>query len=149
MNFGTSSAGEIFQHIISEQIRDIPGAINISDDIIVFGKTRQEHDQAVHAVLQQFSNSGLTISPEKCELHKDSLTFFGLVFSANGVSPDPAKVKAIYDAHPPKSVGEVRSFLGMVTYCAKFIPNFSDVTKPLTKKDVRFQWKEEHTQAFQ
>ena len=157
LNFGTNSASEIFQHIISEQIRDIPGSINISDDIIVFGKTRQEHDQALHAVLQQFADSGITISPEKCELHKDSLTFFGLVFSADGVSadgvsPDPAKVKAIHDARPPKSVGEVRSFLGMVTYCAKFIPNFSDVTKPLrelTKKDIKFQWIEEHSRAFQ
>ena len=152
LNFGTNSASEIFQHIISERICDIPGAINISDDIIVFGKTRQKHDQVLHTVLRRFANSGLTISPEKCELHKDSLTFFGLVFSANGVSPDPAKVKAIHDAHPPTSVGEVRSFLGMVTYCAKFIPNFSDVTKPLrelTKKDARFQWKDEHNQAFQ
>ena len=131
MNFGTNSASEIFQHVISERIRDIPGAINISDDIIVFGKTRQQHDQALRSVLHQFSDSGLTISPEKCELHKDSPTFFGLVFLANGVSPDPEKVKAIHNACPPKSVGEVRSFLGMVTYCAKFIPSFSDVTKPL------------------
>ena len=125
---------------------------SISADIIIFGKTRQEHDRALHAVLRQFADSGLTISPEKCELHKDSLTFFGLVFSANGVSPDPLKVKAIHDARSPASVGEVRSFLGMVTYCAKIIPNFSDVTKPLrdlTKKDVKFQWKEEHNQAFQ
>ena len=152
LNFGTNSASEIFQHIISEQIRDIPGSINISDDVILFGKTRQEHDHALHAVLGRLADSGLTISPEKCEFHKDSLTFFGLVFSAHGVSPDPAKVKAIHDARPPKSVGEVRSFLGMVTYCAKFIPNFSDITKPLrelTKKDVRFQWKDEHDQAFQ
>ena len=102
-----------------------------SDDIISFGETRQEHDQALHAVLQQFADSGLTISPEKCELHKDLLAFFGLVFSADGVSPDSAKVKAIHDARPPKSVGEVRSFLSMITYCAKFIPNFSDVTREL------------------
>ena len=71
LNFGTNSASEVFQSIISEQIRDISGAINISDDIIVFGKTRPEHDQALHAVLQHFANSGLTISPEKSELHKD------------------------------------------------------------------------------
>lgn len=105
------------------KICNISRAINISDDTIVFEKTRQEHDQALHAVLRQFSDSGLTISPEKCELHEDLLTFFGLVFSAKGVLPDPAKVKAIHDTHPPKFVGEVRSFLGMVTYCAKFIPS--------------------------
>ena len=57
---------DIFQHILSEQIRDIPGAINISDDIL---RLEQEHDQALHTILQQSSNSGLTISPEKCELH--------------------------------------------------------------------------------
>ena len=151
LNFGTNSASEIFQHIISEQIRDVPGSINISDDIIVFGKTKQSHDQALHAVLRRFADAGLTISPEKCELNKDSLTFFGLVFSAGGVSPDPKKVKAIHDARPPTSVSAVKSFLGMVTYCAKFIPNFSDITKPLrelTKKDVSFQWKDEHEQAF-
>ena len=102
-------------------------------------------------MLRRFSEVGLTIGPEKCELNKDSLTFFGLVFSAKGVSPDPKKVKAIHDACPPASVGEV-SFLGMVTYCAKFIPNFSDITKPLrelTKKDSSFKWKEEHSRAFQ
>ena len=151
LNFGTNSASEIFQHIISEQIRDIPGSINISDDIIVFGKTKQIHDQALHAVLQQFADVGLTISPEKCELNRHSLTFFGLVFSAKGVSPDPKKVKAIHDAPPPTSVSEVRSFLGMVTYCAKFLPNFSDITKPLrelTKRDTVFRWKEEQNRAF-
>jgi len=97
-------------NIISEQIRDIPGAINISDDIIIFGKTQQTHDQALHAVLQRFSEVGLTIGPERCELNKESLTFFGLVFSAKGVSPDPKKVKAIHDACPQASVGEARSF---------------------------------------
>ena len=71
LNFGTNSANEIFQHVISEQIRYVSAAINISDDIIVFGKTQPEHDQAI---LQRFADSGLTISPEMCELHKDSLT---------------------------------------------------------------------------
>ena len=73
------------------------------------------------------------------------------MFSAEGVSPDPRKVKAIRNAPPPTSVSEVRSFLGMVTYCAKFIPNFSDITKPLrelTRKDSLFQWKEEPAEQY-
>lgn len=133
-----------------ETYQDPSTSVMIS--LYIFGKTKQMHDQALHAVLRQFADVGLTISPEKCELNRDSLTFIGLVFSAAGVSPDPRKVKAIHDAPPPTSVSEVRSFLGMVTYCAKFIPNFSDITKPLrelTKKDALFQWKEEHSQAFQ
>ena len=61
-------------------------------------------------------------------------------------------MKAIHDMTPPKSATEVRSFLGMATYCAKFIPSFSDVSHPLrnlTKKDVRFQWSQEHQASFE
>ena len=60
LNFSTNSASETFQHIISEQIGDIPGSINISDDIIVFGRTKQAHNQALHAVLRRFADAGLT-----------------------------------------------------------------------------------------
>ena len=67
----------------------------------------------------------------KCEFSQSQLTFFGFVFSSEGVSPDPAKVEAIHKCSTPSSVKEVRSFLGMATYCAKFIPNFSDLTEPL------------------
>ena len=152
LNFGTNSASEIFQNVISEQIQNIPGAINISDDIIVYGKSPEEHNTALHAVLKRFDNSGLTLHPDKCEFNKSSLAFFGFVFSADGISPDPEKVKAIHEACPPSSTSEVRSFLGMVTYCAKFIQNFSDITKPLrelTKKNVQFHWEQQHQQAFQ
>jgi hypothetical protein len=62
---------------------------------------------------------------------KKSITFFGFAFSGKGISPDPEKVKVIHDAPPPSSASKVRSFLGMATYFAKFIPKFSDVTKPL------------------
>ena len=151
LNFGTTSASEIFQNAIYEQIRDIKGSLNISDDIIIFGKTQQEHDNALHSVLQRFESVGLTLREDKCELNKKSITFFGFVFSGEGVSPDPEKVKAIHDAQPPSSASEVRSFLGMATYCAKCIPKFSDVTKPLrelTKKSVPFHWNQEHQQAF-
>ena len=77
---------------------------------------------------------------------------FGFVFLSTGVSPDPAKVQAIHKAPPPTSASGVRSFLGMATYCAKFIPNFSDVTMPLrelSKKNNRFVWGEQQRKAFQ
>ncbi len=77
--------------------------------------------------------------------------FFGFVFSDKGISPDPKKVAAIQNASPPTSTSAVRSFLGMATYCAKFIPNFSDVSQPLreiTKKDAQFQWTDIQDEAF-
>ena len=152
LNFGTNSASEVFQNAINEQIKEIPGAINISDDIIIYGKSQQDHDHVLHTVLQKFANVGITLKHEKCELNKNSVTFFGFVFSSKGISPDPGKVKAIHDASlPPKTTKEVRSFLGMANYCVKFIPNFSSITKPLrdlTKKGVPFQWTEKHTKSL-
>lgn len=151
LNFGTNSASEIFQQVISEQIRDIPNAINISDDIIIFGKTQADHDEALRAVFQRFSLIGLTLNWDKCEFSQSQLTFFGFVFSGDGISPDPTKVDAIRNCPPPRSVKDVRSFLGMATYCAKFIPNFSDLSEPLrelTRKNVSFSWTSRHAQSF-
>ena len=152
LNFGTNSASEIFQNAINEQVRDIQGVINISDDIIVFGETQEKHDEALEAVFRRLLSVGLTVNKEKCEFNKKSLEFFGFVFSRKGISPDPRKVKTIQEAKPPSSTTEVRSFIGMATYCAKFIPNFSDITKllrELTKKNVNFKWTEKERESFE
>ena len=151
LNFGTNSASEIFQKIIQDQIRDIPGSLNISDDVVVFGRTQAEHDDALRAVFHKFSEVNLTLNRQKCEFNKPSITFFGFVFSGKGISPDPTKVEAIKNVKPPTTISGVRSFLGMATYCAKFIPNFSSVSQPLrdlTKKDAAFQWSEEQERSF-
>ena len=151
LNFGTNSASEIFQKTIQDQLRDIPGSINISDDVIIFGKTQAEHDAALEAVCQKFASVNLTLNRKKCEFNKSSVTFFGFVFSSKGIAPDPKKVAAIKEAPAPTNTSGVRSFLGMATYCAKFIPKFSDVSEPLrqlTKKDQQFQWSAEHEHSF-
>ena len=95
-----------------------------------------------------FAEVNLTLNKKKCEFNKKSITFFGFVFSGQGISPDPKKVEAI--KKPPTTTSGVRSFLGMATYCAKFIPNFSDISEPreLTNKDAQFQWSEQHEQSF-
>ena len=152
LNFGTNSASEIFQKIIQDQLKNIPGALNISDDVIVYGKTQAEHDTALDAVCRQFAKSNLTLNKKKCQFNKSSITFFGFVFSDKGIAPDPKKVEAINNAPAPTTVSGVRSFLGMATYCAKFIPNFSDVSAPLremTKKGTQFHWSQQHEQSFQ
>ena len=93
----------MFQNIISEHIQYIPGTINIINDVIVFGKTQAEHDKALQAVFERFSTAGLSLNKTKCEFKKNSLTFFGFIFSDKGIPPDPRKVQAIQDAKPPTS----------------------------------------------
>jgi len=151
LNFNTNSASEIFQKVISEQIRHIPGVLNISDDVIVFGKTQAEHDDSLNAVFCKLAEVNLTLNKYKCAFNKSRLTFFGFVFSSKGIVPDTQKIETINNASPPTSTSAVRSFLGIATYCTKFIPNFSDVSEPLrqlTKKDVPFVWEDRHQKSF-
>ena len=128
LNFGTNSASEIFQKIITKQIHYNPGVLNISDDVIIFGKTQADYDESLHAVFCKFAKVNLTLNKSKCEFNKSTLTFFGFTFSNKGIAPDPNKIEAINSASPPTSTSAVRSFLGMATYYAKFISNFSDVS---------------------
>ena len=92
LNFGTNSASELFQQVIHDQIHDIPGAINISDDVIIYGKSQEQHDAALHAVCQRFADIGLTLNRAKCQFSQTKLTFFGMVFSAEGISADPSRM---------------------------------------------------------
>ena len=95
LNFGTSSAAEIFQHTIQHALEGINGVLNISDDIIIFGKTTAEHDKALKEIFQHQSDKGLTLNPDKCVFDKENLDFFGYTFGPAGMKPDPKKVLAI------------------------------------------------------
>lgn len=92
-------------------IQTVAGAWNISDDILIFGKTQEEHDKALEDTPKTLNDNGLKLNRSKCEFNRDHITFFGLVFNKSGISPDPAKVSAVRDAQKPSNVRELRSFL--------------------------------------
>ena len=141
--FGVNSAAEIFQNTISQTIQDISNAKNMSDDVIIWGKNLEEHNTALTKVLQRFEEKGITLKEGKCRFNKTRLQFYGLVFSKEGVSPDPSLVQDFANTQPAKNVSEVRSLLGMSQYCAKFIQDYASITEPLrrlTQKNAQFQW---------
>ena len=72
----------------------------------------------------------LVFSREKCEVKKDSVTFFRTIYDANGAHPDPKKVYAIHKMPPPDNK-QLQHFLGMITYLSPFIPALSTHTAPL------------------
>ena len=140
-----------FRNVIASAISDIPNVKNISDDVIIYKLNVQEHDKALHAVLTRFQELNLTLRKDKCQFYMPRIEFFGMVFSAQGMSPDPAKVKAIKQADPPTSVSDVRSLLGMTNYVSRFICNYADIVAPLcdlTYKGVEFKWQEVHQKAL-
>ena len=88
-----------------------PNAVSIYDDILVFGATPGEHDEALGHVSQLWREHGLTLNLKKSRINLRAVKFFGKVFSSEGISPDPDKVTALKAAAPPPSEVEVHSFL--------------------------------------
>ena len=143
--FGINAAGKVFQNATQQALQGLHGVRNIVDDIIVWGRTQTEHDDNLQALLQRLRETGLTAKKSKCLFNMDSLWFMTL--TKNGIKPDQEKVVAIKNTLPPTNVTELRSFLGLVNYCSKFIPNFSTITAPLRKldrKDIPWRWDANH-----
>ncbi|XP_052792278.1 uncharacterized protein K02A2.6-like [Mya arenaria] len=129
----------------------LEGVQNISDDIIVYGNSQEQHDSRLAAALRRLQEKGLTQNKQKCEFNKKTLEFFGYIFSENGFSADKKKCEIIKNTPAPQNASEVRSFLAMTNYVSRFIPNYSSTTEPfrmLVKKDVKFVWEERQQNAF-
>ena len=149
--FGVNSASEQYQHEIQTALAGIDGQENISDDIIVHGKDQAEHDANLELVIKRLGERGLTLNAAKCQFSMDKLTFVGMVLSANGISCAADKVEAVTSAREPQSASETRSFLGLVNYCGRFIPDLATISEPLTrltKAGTPFVFGEEQNQAF-
>ena len=152
LNMGISCASEIFQKIIAQILAGIPGVKNIQDDIIVSGRTQEEHDERLKLVFKRLADRNITLRQDKCEFNKPTLTFYGFQFSKSGVSADPQKVAAIAALDKPLNASEARSLLGMTNYCARFIESYANITEPirrLAQKSVEWKWTDEQENAFQ
>ena len=96
-------------------------------------------------------DSGLTLKQSKREFGKRSIKFFGLIFSDQGIGPDPDKVEALQYISPPTNQAQLRSFLWMANYSAQFIHNYTTLATPLcnlVKKNARWKWTQEHERSF-
>ena len=152
LNYGTVSAQEEFDHGIRQTLAGVSGCANISDDIIVYGKDTAEHNKNLKAVLKRLSDVHLTLNKKKCLFNQSSIKFFGYIFSKDGLKPDPAKVECLHKMPPPQNVNELRSFLGMANYSARFIQNFASLTAPLReliKKGTKWEWSKTEQEAFE
>ena len=151
LSVGVNAAPEKYQHIISQVIADIEGVINIADDLIVHGKTVAEHDQSLHKLLARLEEKNLTLNGEKCTFGMGKVVFMGIFLSKHGIGPTEEKVRAVKEATRPSSVSEVRSFLGLVGFSSRFIPDFATKAEPLRvlcRKDEKFLWGKVQEEAF-
>uniref|UniRef100_A0A669BA80 Gypsy retrotransposon integrase-like protein 1 n=1 Tax=Oreochromis niloticus TaxID=8128 RepID=A0A669BA80_ORENI len=150
--FGVSSASEQYQHEIANALAGIEGVENISDDVIIHAPDQETHDKRLHAVMKRLSDCGLTLSSEKCQFNMDRFVFMGILLTQKGIGPTEERVRAVVEAQELKNATEVRSFLGLVGFSSRFIPQFATLSEPLrrlTRKEITFTFGQEQKQAFE
>ena len=103
------------------------------DDILVYSETEEKHDEHLRIMLQTLREKELYAKFSKCEFWLREVTFLGHVVSTEGIKVDPRKIEAILEWKPPRSVSEIRSFLGLAGYYRRFAEGFSVMAAPLTK----------------
>ena len=131
---------------------DLKGVHPIHDDVIIGGRTREEHDANLHAACKKIQASGMTLNIDKCIIGKSEIPWWGLIITNEGIKPDPEKVKSLQHATRPRNKDEVRSFLCMVQSNKDFIPNIALMTtnlRNLTKKHTKFIWTDQCQGEFE
>ncbi|XP_039505665.1 uncharacterized protein LOC120461506 [Pimephales promelas] len=135
MPFGLCNAPATFQRLMQRCLGGqlVDSTLVYLDDVIVFSPDFHTHLHHLEGVFRAMEKYGLKLRPEKCQLLRKEVQFLGHRVSAVGISPDPEKVAAVQGWEPPRTVRQVRSFLGFVGYYRRFIKGFSGLAKPLNQ----------------
>ncbi|CAB4038014.1 Retrovirus-related Pol poly from transposon [Paramuricea clavata] len=154
MPFGLTNAVPTFQRLMLAVLNGLLPlkCLVYLDDVLVVGRTFDQHLENLDDVLQAIDRAGLRLKLSKCSFAKPRVDFFGFTVSAAGLAPNVTKVEAIRAFPTPQNLTELRRFLGMASYYRRFISGFSDIAGPLhrlTQKGVRFDWDKNRQQAFE
>ena len=147
--FGTHKG--LYRYKLHQVLQECDRAHNIIFLMIVPAPTEEEHDKRFENVVRVLSSRGLTLNRDKCQFKMSHLEFMGHVLSARGIGPADVKLKTVVDALELTNAAEVRSFLGLVNFTARFIPDLATVSAPLrqlTKSGESFVWGPEQQQSF-
>nr|ABB46832.2 retrotransposon protein, putative, Ty3-gypsy subclass [Oryza sativa Japonica Group] len=154
MSFGLTNAPAFFMNLMNQVFMEYLDkfVVVFIDDILIYSRTKEEHEEHLRLALEKLREHQLYAKFSKCEFWLSEVKFLGHVISAGGVAVDPSNVESVTNWKQPKTVSEIRSFLGLAGYYRRFIENFSKIAKPLTRllqKDVKYKWSEECEQSFQ
>lgn len=151
--FGLSTGAAVLSRLLDSVLGDLKFdcVYNYLDDVVIYSKTFDEHLEHLRQVLKRLGDAGLTIKPSKVTLARREISFLGHRVSAEGISIDHSRTRAIHEFRPPKSKKGIARFIGMVNFFRKFIPKFAELAAPLNylrKKAVPFQWGDSQQAAF-
>jgi hypothetical protein len=153
MSFGLTNAPAHFMYLMNSIfILEVDKFVVVFiDDILVYSRNEEEYEWHLWIILQWLRDHQLYAKFSKCAFWLKEVPFLGHVTSAEGIAVDPSKVQEVLDWKSPRSVTQIRSFLGLAGYYRWFIPNFSKIAKPMTKlleKEAKFKWSPQCEEAF-
>ena len=156
MFFGLTNSPATFQTmmnaIFSEELLEGWLTIYMDDILVHTDDDIQKHQTLVHRVLDKLMKHDLFLKPEKCLFEKRSMEFLGVILGKGTIQMDPTKLKGVADWPTPRTVRDIRAFLGFTGFYRYFVPNYSQIARPLielTKKTTPFHWEEPQIQAFE
>ena len=150
--FGIASAPALFQRTMDSILQGIPHVQCYIDDILVTGQNDDEHIANLEEVLKRLQKHGVKINRKKCSFLQDSVEYLGHRIDKEGLHTIPNKIEAIQKAPKPGNKKQLRSFLRLVQYYSRFIPNLATLLSPLNRllrHDIKWEWSAECEEAFQ
>ena len=126
LQFGIKPAREVYQRVVEELFGGKGGCEVIADDLMVWGRNDEEHDQRLKKVLDRGREVQLKLNQKKCKIRVTEVSYIGHTFTSEGVKPYQRKVQAILMMPEPKTKQDLQRFIGMIQYLGKFMPNLSE-----------------------
>ena len=135
--FGVASAPAIFQRTIESLLQGMKHAVAYIDDILITGEKEEDHLKNLDEVLKRLGSAGMRLKVGKCLFQQEKVEYLGHCITKDGIFPTMAKARAINEAAAPKDEQQLRSFLGLLNYYGKFLPNLSTKLAPLHSHEGR------------
>lgn len=153
MPFGLHNAPATWQRLIDSVLGPElePKVFVYLDDIVVVTQEFQDHMETLNLVMKRLCDAGLTLNWDKAQICRPELRYLGYVIDRDGLHVDPDKVKAILDFPQPRTVRQVRRFLGLASWYRRFVPHFASASAPLSdllKKNKKWSWTDDQEKAF-
>jgi hypothetical protein len=154
MSFGLTNAHAYFMYLMNKVFMEYLDKFMVLfiDDILIFSKNEEEHDEHLCLVLQNLRENQLYAKLNKCEFWLKEVSFLSHIISEEGISVDPSKVKDVLSWNTLQNVSDIRSFLGLARYYRRFIEGFSKISRPMTElldKSKTFEWTPRREAIFQ
>jgi hypothetical protein len=154
MSFGLTNAPTYFMYLMNKVFMEYLDkfVVVFIDDILVFSRSEEEHEEHLRLVLQKLCEHQLYAKFNKCDFWLKEVSFHGHIITDGGIVVDPSKVRDVLNWSPPKNVPEIRSFLRLAGYYRRFIEGFSKIVRPLTtliEKGKEFEWDDKCRDSFE